>query len=124
MVKIDDVVYRRNRKFLKPKDVESNPPVSQPAQAPLGPAIRPASPPGTSLPSTPTLPWTSSTKPTVHFQRVPLADQMAPPSNVQQGPLADPEASSSGNGRMQSSPANSSSSRPKRTIVKPLRFRD
>ena len=124
MVKIDDVVYRRNRKFLKPKDVESNPPVSQPVQAPLRPAIRPASPPGTSLPSTPRLPWTSSTKPTVHFQRVPLADQMAPPSNVQQGPLADPEASSSGNGRMQSSPANSSSSRPKRTIVKPLRFRD
>ena len=123
-VRVEDVLYRRNRKFLKPKDIESNPPVRQPAQAPSRPAIRPSSPPATSFPSTTVLPRTSSPKPGVHFQRVPLADQVTPPNNVQQGPLADPEASTSGYGRMQGSPANSSSSRPKRNIVKPARFRD
>ena len=34
MVKIDGRIYRRNRKFLKPQDVQPRPPLRQPVQAP------------------------------------------------------------------------------------------
>ena len=39
-VNVDGSLYRRNRKFLKPQDVETFPPFRQPAQAPPIPAAR------------------------------------------------------------------------------------
>ena len=41
MVKIGNAVYRRNRHFLKPHDVNASPPVRQPAQAPARSVISP-----------------------------------------------------------------------------------
>ena len=42
-IKINGILYRQNRKFLKPMNVESTPPLRQPVQAPLLPATPPSS---------------------------------------------------------------------------------
>ncbi len=116
LVRIDNAVYRRNRIFLKPKDVESSPPVRQPAQAPAKSVLTPSPSTSAQVPPAVTAPLIPSPTPSTIAQVPPAVTEPSMPflmpATSQQVPPAAPSTPTPAIGR------------PKRTILKPVRFRD